>query len=266
MGVCSKVWVRCLALWLTVFSGHGVSMAGPPKTYTNSQGMEFILIPAGSFMMGCDPNFENCSARERPRHRVAFPKPFYLGKTEVTQAQWVGVMGSNPSKKKGRDLPVERVMWSQAKSFCEKVGARLPTEAEWEYAARAGSSTAFYSGDITQTGHNPLDENLAAIGWYGGNSSNSPHRVGEKARNSWDLYDMSGNVWEWVWDRYCSDYEDYPSTDPIGEGARCQGSNRVTRGGSFRSSAAGGRCAYRIGAPPIDRFDVQGFRLSRSSP
>lgn len=139
---------------LSLFAAALLSQAAQAAVYTNSIGVDFIKIEAGCFNMGRDPNFEDGSDDELPRHRVCIEKPFYLGKTEVTQSQWVAVMGSNPSKFKGRDNPVEQVSWEDAQDFIRRLNKkeggnkyRLPTEAEWEYAARAGSSSTYHFGD-----------------------------------------------------------------------------------------------------------------------
>ena len=233
----------------------GALTAQTTKTYTDPKtGMEFVWIPAGSFMMGCDPNFDTCSDDERPRHKVTLGG-FYMGKTEVTQAHYVAVMGSNPSKNKGRDFPVEQVTWYQAKEFCGKIGARLPTEAEWEYAARAGGTGKYICGD---------DEScLSAIAWYDANSGDRTHPVGEKRANSWGLYDMAGNVWEWVSDWYGKDY--YSSSSARNPTGPSSGSFRVLRGGGFAYFAYALRVSYRYYGSPSHAYDYYGgFRCARS--
>lgn len=245
------------ALLLFVLAG-GPSLAAE-KTYTNSIGMEFALIPAGSFMMGADKNFENASDDETPRHKVTIGKAFYLGKYEVTQAEWVAVMGHNPSKFKGRDNPVEQVSWDDAQVFIRKLNQmegtdkyRLPTEAEWEYAARAGSKAAYCFGDDAGE--------LGRYAWYGDNSGERPHPVGKKEPNAWGLYDMHGNVYEWVRDWY-GDYRSSPAADPQGPSS---GSYRVFRGGSCHDSAWYCRSAYRYYFTPDSRYYGFGFRLALS--
>ena len=173
-----------------------------PDTYTNSIGMEFTLIPAGSFMMGCNASFENCVSPELPQHQVHIASPFYLGVTEVTQEQWVSVMGSNPSEFKGRTNPVEQVSWNNAHAFIRDLNTkegcsdcyRLPSEAEWEYAARAGTTTAYWFGDSA--------DDLGQYAWFYDNSNGKTHPVGQTPANPWGLYDMHGNVFEWVQDCY----------------------------------------------------------------
>ena len=188
--------------------------------------------------------------------------------TEETQGQWKAIMGSNPSyfKKCGDDCPVEQVSWEDAQEFIRKLNVkdgtdkyRLPTEAEWEYAARAGSTTAFANGGITERdcGHDPK---LDAIGWYCGNANDKTHPVAKKQANAWGLYDIHGNVWEW-----CQDwYGDYPSgnvTDPRGPSS---GSLRVSRGGGWDYLAERCRSAYRVRGHPGSRFYGLGFRLART--
>jgi formylglycine-generating enzyme required for sulfatase activity len=221
--------------------------------------MEFILIPAGSFTMGADKNFEDAYDDEMPQHRVTIGKPFYLGKYEVTQAQWTAVMGNNPSKFKGQDNPVEQVSWDDAQAFIKRLNQkeghnryRLPTEAEWEYAARAGTTGAYSFGDDV--------DGLGRYAWYRDNSGDKTHPVGRKEANPWGLYDMHGNVWEWVQDWY-GDYSSASVTDPKGPSA---GSMRVFRGGSWRYSARLCRAANRYACPPDTRYANLGFRLALS--
>src|SRR5215469_17459981 len=191
--------------------------------------MEFVNIAPGEFMMGCSVGDIDCNDDERPIHRVQITKPFEIGKYEVTQAQWQAVMGSNPSTIKGDDHPVETVSKNDAHDFLAKLNAkndgykyRLPTEAEWEYAARAGST-------------GPRTASLDEIAWYADNSGDETHPVGTKKPNAWGLYDMLGNVREWVEDVYTRDYYgNSPAADPTGpqpgqgggNGGRGQGRGR----------------------------------------
>jgi formylglycine-generating enzyme required for sulfatase activity len=189
----TKLWsITALYAFLLILM-PGISFAAE-KTYTNSIGMEFVLIPSGSFMMGADKNFEDASDDETPRHRVTISQPFYLGKYEVTQGEWAEVMGSNLSRFKGRSNPVENVSWDDAIEFIRRLNQkeghcryRLPAEAEWEYAARAGSASTYSFGDDAGQ--------LGRYAWYGGNSGDSTHPVGQKEPNAWGLYDIHGNVW-----------------------------------------------------------------------
>jgi formylglycine-generating enzyme required for sulfatase activity len=257
--------------------------------YTNSIGMEFSLIPAGSFVMGSPDGTGDATHRpvwpaeagrdsDERQHIVSLSTPFYMQTTEVTQGQWTEIMGSNPSSFDtcGTDCPVESVSWNDAQNFIDALNARegrtnchttpntcysLPTESQWEYAARGGTVTAFYNGDITNTGCSPLDPNLDKIGWYCGNANSTTHPVAGKVANNWGLYDMSGNVWEWCEDVY-DDYPDGPVTDPPGG---TTGSNRVIRGGSWDDFARYARSAGRSsGSPDVSGSDL-GFRVGLAS-
>jgi formylglycine-generating enzyme required for sulfatase activity len=231
------------------------------KTCTNTIDTEFILIPAGAFTMCADKNSEEADDDETPPHRVTLSQPFYLGKYPVTQAEWEAVMGSNPSQFKGRGNPVENVSWNDVQTFIQGLNAkegtdkyRLPTEAEWEYAARAGTKSAYSFGDDAgQSGQ---------YAWYQDNSCNQTHPVGQKPPNPWGLYDMHGNVCEWVKDWYDkSYYRRSPATDPAGPSS---GDFRVLRGGSWHDSARRLRSANRNRGKPDYRFEFLGFRLARS--
>ena len=226
---------------------------------SNSIGLELKLLPPGTFMMGQ----AGAGSDEIPR-RVTLTRPFYIGVYEVTNAQWKQVMGSVPSRWKEDDLPVEQVSWRDAVRFCETLSDspeeraagrvyRLPTEAEWEYACRAGTTTRFSFGDD--------DSKLVDFGWFDGNSGRQTHPVGEKKPNVFGLYDMHGNVWEWVSDWY----EEHPTgevTDPQGPPG---GSDRVRRGGSWGLSAWPCRSATRYADNPSGRNSYLGFRLALSS-
>lgn len=204
----------------------------PPETYTNSIGMEFVQVPAGEFVMGSFEDEEDKSNYENPIHKVTIEKPYYLGKYEVTQKQWRKVMGDNPSNFQGNTLPVEQVSWYDAQEFIKKLNRiedtdkyRLPSEAEWEYACRAGNSTKYSFGDD--------ESQLYAYAWYNRNSVLKTHPVGQKKPNAWGLYDMHGNVWEWVaW------HDDYPDADSSGnEWEQESESFRTGRGGGWSSNA-----------------------------
>jgi len=226
-----------------------------PKTYTSSIGMKFYLVPGGEFMMGSgeyDP--------EKPVHRVKISKPFYLGTYPVMQKQWMSVMGNNPSYFKGDKLPVETVSWNDVQDFITKLNEkeggnkyRLPTEAEWEYAARAGTTTRFSFGDN--------ESNLGDYAWYDANSGNKTHDVGQKKSNPWGLYDMHGNVWEWVQDSWHSDYNGAPTDGSSWE--IVEGSSWVLRGGCCNRYARDCRSAARRGGAPDSRSYALGFRLLR---
>ncbi len=228
----------------------------------NTIGMNLVLIPAGEFLMGSPESDSSAWDGEKPQHLVRISRPFYLGVTEVTQAQYEGVMGTNPSRFKGAQLPVEGVSWEDAVAFCRRLSDkedrtyRLPTEAEWEYACRAGSTTKWSFGD---------DESaLNEYAWYSANSNRTMHPVGEKNPNAWGLYDMHGNVCEWCSD-WCGRYASTVMDDPTGPTA---GWTRVLRGGSCYYDARSCRSVFRFESPPDvpgDRDDFVGFRVASSS-
>ena len=236
------------------------------KTFINSIGMEFVKIPAGSFLMGCSQGDSECGEDEKPQHKVTISKSFYMGKFEVTQGQWKKVMGegflgigeNNPStfKSCGDDCPVETVSWNDVQEFIQKLNEkegsnkyRLPTEAEWEYSARAGSKTKYYWGETIN------DWYL----WYDNNSGKATHPVGKKKPNAWGLYDMTGNVWEWVGDWYGSDYyKNASGNDPKGSNS---GEYRVLRGGSWYINASYSCLSSRYYGNPDGRGSSRGVRL-----
>jgi formylglycine-generating enzyme required for sulfatase activity len=197
---------------------------------------------------------------ERPTHEVMISKPYYMGKFEVTQEQYQQVTGTNPSAFKGRDLPVEEVSWHDAQEFCKKASGRtgltvrLPTEAEWEHACRAGAKTAFYTGDT--------EADLDRAAWYYENSNGTTHPAGRKVMNAWGLYDMHGNVWEWVQD-VDGPYKGAAAVDPQGPE---QGQFRVYRGGSWGIFPGGCPSAHRNGGTPGAQDDDIGFRVVADVP
>ena len=222
--------------------------------------MEFVLIEPGTFEMG-SPATEEGRDNDETLHRVTFSQPFYLGKYEVTQGQWEAVMGSNPSHFSacGATCPVEQVSWADAQAFIAALNRqaggetyRLPTEAEWEYAARAGMQTAYHFGNAAHR--------LGQYGWYSDNSASTTHPVGQKRPNAWGLYDIQGNVWEWVQDWYGA-YPRGAVPDPRGPGT---GTHRVYRGGSWDAPARWCRAANRDGSSPGYRSDSLGVRLART--
>ena len=219
--------------------------------------VSFTMIPVagGTFQMGATAEQNNPNSDENPVHRVTLSS-YYIGETEVTQALWNAVMGSNPSNFKGNNLPVERVSWNDCQTFIRKLNEvtgqnfRLPTEAEWEYAARGGANREYqYSGS--------KDNNLGEVAWYGGNSGSKTHPVGMKQANELGLYDMSGNVWEWCSDWY-GNYSTGSQTNPQGP---TSGSNRVFRGGGWSYYAGYCRVASRSWDAPGRRYDFLGLRL-----
>ncbi|WP_207691606.1 SUMF1/EgtB/PvdO family nonheme iron enzyme [Desulfonema limicola] len=263
------------------FAGNGGSVMPPAQVpvtpqppvipvtsdeLTNSLGMKFVYIEPGSFMMG-SPENEPGRDSDETRHRVTLTKGFYMQTTEVTQGQWRAVMGSSPSyfKNCGDNCPVETVSWEYVQEFIKKLNRkegidkyRLPTEAEWEYSARAGNKTAFANGQITEKecGKEP---NLDKMGWYCGNAGSKTHPVGQKKPNDWGLYDMHGNVYEW-----CMDWKsDYPSGDVIDPAGPSEGSSRVYRGGAWSRYAQSCRSANRSSNLPGKRNSRLGFRLLR---
>lgn len=230
------------------------------KEFVNSVGMQMVLIPAGEFQMGSTS--EHAFWKEKPIHTVTITKPFYMGATEVTQKQYEAVMGQNPCRTKGINLPVERVRWHDAVEFCKQLSAqegttyRLPTEAQWEYACRAGTTTEFCFGDAESA--------LGDYAWYDGNQGDREieelcHAVAQKKSNAWGLYDMHGNVFEWCQDWYSeSYYENSPERDPRGP---ADGESRVWRGGTSESEASHCRSAFRDAAAPTAQLYCVGFRV-----
>lgn len=223
-------------------AGAANTSASRPKSFKSQQGIEMVYIPPGRFMMGST----NGLSDEKPMHEVTISQAFYIGRYEVTQGQWQAVMGKNPSKFKGcgSNCPVENVSWNDALHFINKLNQannsytyRLPTEAEWEYACRAGTTGDYYSQDVD------------VIGWYEGNSGTKTHAVGAKQPNAFGLYDMSGNVWEWCKDWYHPNYEGAPSDGSAWLDGGEQ-KYRVLRGGSGNSNASFLRSALRLYVTP----------------
>jgi formylglycine-generating enzyme required for sulfatase activity len=218
--------------------------------------IKLALIASGKFMMGSPDGEKGRSADEGPQREVTITKPFYMGATEVTQAQYEAVMGKNPSSFKGPQNPVDSVSWEDAVDFCKKLSektgkkVRLPTEAEWEYACRAGTKTRFSFGDD--------DTGLCDYAWYTANSESKTHSVGEKKPNAWGLYDMHGNVWEWCSDYGAHSYANAKNVDPQGPAS---GSTRVLRGGRWRSTPRFCWSAFRFRYDPGVRSSYYGFRV-----
>jgi len=221
--------------------------AGQTKI-SSKDGLTYVWIPPGTFMMGCSPGDDECSDLwEKPAHAVTITKGFWIGQTLVTQAAYQSVKGANPSNFKGDQRPVESVTWEEAGSYCATVGMRLPTEAEWEYAARAGSTASRY-GD------------LGSIAWYNDNSGTQTHDVAQKQPNSWKLYDMLGNVWQWTGDWYDENYyKQSPSQDPPGP---VTGTLKVLRGGSWERLEWFVRVTSRYRDRPGNRSKADGFRCA----
>lgn len=281
----AQKWMSALALGFVIgASGVAVSAFSPRSaqeasavTYsTNELGMEFVMVPSGEFQMGCSEGAKanECSKDEKPRHRVQITKAFEIGKTEVTGKQWQAVMGSDPSAFKGENLPVEQVTFPQVQEFVNKLNARndgflyrLPTEAEWEYAARAGTTDQYAGSLHDMAWYN--DGQAAARGTGNFQNENSPtgiavakaHPVATKSPNAWGIYDMRGNVAEWVQDFYDADYySNRPATDPKGPAI---GDGRVVRGGSFRVYPWLTRVSLRTVFAENYEFNDLGFRVAR---
>lgn len=242
------------------------------KTFTNSMGMEFVLVPAGTFMMG-SPKDEPHRNLDEVQHRVTISKPFYMQTTEVTLKQWWAVMGKKFfGRRKGSDnMPVVRVSWYDAQDFIDELNDlkkgvyRLPTEAEWEYAARAGSTTAYCWGkDIDCTKamfDNNTQKSEKCIDYVElkGMATDQPGPVKSYPPNAWGLYDMHGNVWEWSQDRYGA----YPTGETIDPRGPDSGSDWVRRGGSWFKYGYYCRSANRNFGLPTSRYQTTGFRLVR---
>ena len=268
-----KIGIKKTVAVLFVLLAMGAYGQQPEIKNITSLPVSMVYINGGTFLMGSPAGEQGRSTNEGPQHQVTVSS-FYIGKYPVTQEQYQEVMKTNPSDFKGANLPVERVSWLDAIEYCNKLslkegltpvytikgsnitwdrsanGYRLPTEAEWEYACRAGTETPFYSGAS-------VDE----AGWHSGNSGRRTRPVGEKQPNPWGLYDMHGNILEWCWD-FLGDYSKGEQTDPLGAAS---GSTRVYRGGCWQFSAAQARSAYRFGNTPNLRINFVGFRLVRSA-
>lgn len=291
----SSVLLVCVVLLAGQLSAEPAETT--PKDTLPNVPAGYVLIPAGLFKMG-SPSSEAGRFEDETQHDVEITRSFFLKETEVTQAEWKALMGNNPSRFSscGGNCPVEKASWYDALAYCNALskeeglstcydlskctgtpgtegytcpdnldfdlsctGYRLPTEAEWEYAYRAGTTTAFYNGGISNT--EGKDANLETIGWYDKNSDSSTHPAKGKAPNALGLYDMSGNIYEWTWDQY----GDYPSTrqrDPKGASS---GSFRVLRGGSWYDVARVARAAIRYVVSPDYRVRIVGFRPARSN-
>jgi formylglycine-generating enzyme required for sulfatase activity len=239
-----------------VAPSSGQSAPSKGKTnFTEDYGIEMVFVEGGTFQMGATAEQgRNAESNERPVHSVTL-NDFYIGKYEVTQAQWKAVMGVNPSSFQGDDCPVENVLWKDIQEFIKKLNQltgktyRLPTEAEWEYAARGGKKSKGYQ----YAGGNSIKE----VAWYNGNTGYGTHPVGQKQPNELGLYDMSGNVWEWCQDWYDS-YASSSQTNPTGP---TSGSYRVLRGGSWDYGVGECRVSNREASNPSFRSGGRGFRL-----
>jgi len=258
-----KKTIAILLMSYGCFAGNAFS-AEPTKPAGNSIEPEMVRINPGSFMMGSDDpsdGYEYAGVTKVPKHRVSIAYSFEMGKTEVTQAQWIAVMGENPSgfSKCGDDCPVENIDWYDTKRFIKRLNKktgkeyRLPSEAEWEYACRAG-------GEENWCGDNDVNK----VAWYIANSGNETSSVASKKPNNWGLYDMSGNVWEWVQDCYSWDFNGTPVDGSAREVPGCN--HYIVRGGSGGGKAEEGHSRTR----GIDQYNAKspwlGFRLARTLP
>ena len=237
------------------FESLGKNAQGYVEYRHRKTGTVFVLLPGGPFDMGSREGEVGRESDEGPLHRVKL-SPFLIAKYELTQAQWRAVMGSNPSTTEGDDLPITNVSWNDCQEFCRRTGLSFPTEAQWEYALRAGTKTRFWSGNS--------DSDLGDVGWYAANSGKKLHDVGKKPANGFGIHDMHGNVWEWcvdVWD--AKFYEQIQATrkDPV---CTAGSENRVVRGGSFAFGPKYCRSAYRYSLKPGTRWNIYGFRPARS--
>ena len=220
--------------------------------------IDMVKVEAGTFMMGATSEMKDPYSDEKPVHQVTLTNDYYMGKYEVTQALWQAVMGSNPSNFKGDNLPVETVNWNDCQEFISKLNSltgrkfRLPTEAEWEYAARGGKKSRGYQYSGSRK--------ISDVAWYEGNSRSKTHPVGRKQANELGIYDMSGNVWEWCSDWYGS-YSSSSQTNPTGADS---GAGRVCRGGGWCDDAVCCRLSYRYGHTPDSRRTYLGLRLALS--
>lgn len=228
MGSRGLVWVSACVVLLTTACGAPI-----PKTRVDSRdGLVYVWVSPGSSQLGCLDGDAECFLWELPAHQVEVRDGFWIGQTEVTQAAYGAVTGTNPSLFIGVNLPVERVSWHDAQTYCKAIGMRLPTEDEWELAARGGLSASRHGA-------------VGEIAWYDGNSDDRTHAVGQKTPNPVGLYDMLGNVWEWVHDAYEEDE-----------------SKRILRGGSFYNRAREVRVSNRLWALPDTAHRNMGFRCA----
>jgi formylglycine-generating enzyme required for sulfatase activity len=247
-----------LGLVMTSGIGERHSNASPADVRSQLAEPEMVFVEGGTFTMGNTPEQPtDYYGDDKPAHSVTVSS-FSIGKCEITLAEWKAIMGNNPSKFQGDDLPVERVTWEEAQEFISRLNKatgkkyRLPTEAEWEYAARGGKKSRYYK----YSGSNNIDE----VAWYIGNSGNRTHPVGTKKANELGIYDMTGNVWEW-----CNDWFEYygssAQTNPIGSSS---GPHRVLRGGSWISKATSCHVSFRSYISPDARDSYRGFRIACS--
>ncbi|MGH9612268.1 MAG: formylglycine-generating enzyme family protein [Bryobacteraceae bacterium] len=199
---------------------------------SRKDGQRYVFIPGGSYNMGCSPGDRECYLWEPPSHHVEIRKGFWIGETEVTQQAYRRLTGKDPSRYKGAQRPADQISWYDARAYCQAIGMRLPTEAEWEYAGRGGTASARYGL-------------IDSVAWYDGNSNDQTHDVRQKKPNAYGLYDVLGNVWEWVEDAFAGDK-----------------TMRILRGGSFYNLARDVRASSRLWAVPSTAHRDMGFRCA----
>jgi formylglycine-generating enzyme required for sulfatase activity len=252
-----------LVSFFTLFipSFLGAESFNDPEEIVSSIGLKFRLVPSGTFMMGAGPDFQGESLYEKPAREVTISKPFYISATEVTQSQFTAVMGFNPSRFKGNDHPVDSVSYEDALAFVEKLNRKenvdsykLPTEAEWEYAARAGSQDNYCFGNDA--------EKLKEYAWYDETvQKGSTHPVATKKPNAWGIYDMHGNLFEWTEDWFGEDYYKVgPKKDPKGP---TTGTLRSLRGGSWGNDYWFCQVAARNMEAPTTKSMITGLRIKK---
>ncbi len=261
----NSIAIRAVAL---VLAGSVLIAAEPQakpdsKSITNTLDMKFVLVSPGTFMMG-SPKEEKERKPDEAQHKVTLTKGFYMSVYPVTQEQWTAIMGKNPSKFQGdKNLPVEQVNWSECQEFIKKLqekdkrSYRLPTEAEWEYACRAGTTTPFHFGETISTEQANYNGNYVYGTGKKGLYREKTVPVGSFPANAWGLHDMHGNVWQWCQDLFAEYPKQDVATDPLGT----TGENRVIRGGSWIDNPLECRSAYRGGCKPTLRHGLIGFRL-----
>jgi formylglycine-generating enzyme required for sulfatase activity len=237
-----------------------IATGRPWRVRDTATQMELLLVPPGTFQMGCimGSNQYGCYSPEQPVHQVTLTNAFYLGRYEVTQAEWTAKMGSNPSGFQGASRPVDSVSWTTIQGYLSATGLRLPTEAEWEYACRAGTQTPFYNGSTD-------DNTVGNLAWFyyntcSGGTGCGSRDVGLKAANAFGLHDMLGNVWEWVNDWY----DAYPSSAQTNPTGPVSASDRVLRGGGWNNDADVVRSSARNGVTPGNTYGNVGFRVART--
>ena len=218
--------------YAALLAATAIQLFGQPRMQeqiNQKDGLTYVRIPAGAFLMGCSANDTECAPEEKPAHQITIATAFFIGQTPVTEEAYQQVTGKTPSYFKNPNFPVESITWQEAQTYCEATGMRLPTESEWEYAARAGTTTARYA-------------ELNNIAWTGLNSNGKVHEVMQKRPNAWNLYDMLGNVWQWTADWYIPNRI------------------RALRGGSWGNGPSFVRASVRSGNEPDNRSNIVGFR------